>query len=103
MKSLSLSVGKIYETNYCFGVVLSDGFEAMEDDVRSFVLAQSQAINTFVQSQVPRLEVLYIQAVESFKREIFGISIFLYDAKLGYSQAEFYADFEYFEYLKTIF
>ena len=58
MKSLSLAIGKIYETNYCFGVVLSDGFEAMEDEVRSFVLSQSQAINTFVQSKVPRLEVI---------------------------------------------
>ena len=57
MKELSLAIGKIYVTESCFGVVLTDGFEAMEDDVRSFVLAQSSEISAFISSQVPRLEV----------------------------------------------
>ena len=60
MKSLSLSIGKIYVSSNCFGFVLSDGFEAMEAEMRGFVISQSQEISSFVKSQVPQLELSLI-------------------------------------------
>ena len=60
MKDLNLAIGKIYVSSQSFGVVLSDGFEAMETEVRGFVTSQSQEINTFIESQVPRLQVFYV-------------------------------------------
>lgn len=61
MKDLSLSIGKIYVTSHSFGFVLSDGFEAMETEMRGFVISQSQEISSFVKSQVPRLQVVIIR------------------------------------------
>ena len=57
MKSLSLAIGKIYASGNGFGFVLSDGFEAMETDVRGFVMSQSQLITSFIENQVARLKV----------------------------------------------
>ncbi|XP_066928943.1 uncharacterized protein [Clytia hemisphaerica] len=64
MKRLSLAIGKIYVTESCFGVVLTDGFEAMEDDVRSFVMSQSAEISAFISSKVAQLEPYSLEVEE---------------------------------------
>lgn len=55
MQDLSLKVQKILDVNGGFGVVLSDGLEPIEEDVRGFVISNQMMIQYFIKQRVSQL------------------------------------------------
>lgn len=55
MQQMSLKVLKILNSNGGYGIVLSDGLEPIEEDVRGFVISNQALIQHFIKQRVSQM------------------------------------------------